>query len=161
MTKVWKDSLKYHLPLFLAPSMKTSTHSKEIRWIDSCCSCSAEWAFQNHWAINTHVPPSGHLFGFETVSGHFLPMHRSWFLDRCNEVWFSKGLTTTSGHSFRISGMIHLLLLGVDPFIVMAQGHWRLCKEIIATFLGFSLSLQGSLLSTMSLFKQCLLNPVY
>src|SRR5882724_2535797 len=147
--------------------MKTSPHSEETRWIDSCCSCSAEWAFQNHRTINTCVPPSSHIFGFETISGHFLPMPKSWFLNRCNEVWLSKGLTTTSGHSFKIGGTTHLLLLGIDPFIVMAQGHWRpsafleywqLCEEIIPTFIGFSLQSQSSLLSSMALFKQHLLN---
>src|SRR5882724_6206384 len=162
------SKITYHS--FWAPSMKTSLHGEEIRWIDSCCHCSMEWAFQNHWAVNAHVPPSCHLFGFEAISGHFEPMCKAWFLDRCNEVWLSKNLTMTSGHSFRIGGTTHLLLLGIDPFIMMAQGcwqslaflgYWRLCEEIIPTFVGFSLSSQGSLLSTMSLFKQHLLGPMY
>jgi len=41
---------------FWAPSTKTCPGSEEIRWIDSKCLCSAEWAFQNHWAINLHFP---------------------------------------------------------------------------------------------------------
>src|SRR5882672_1168037 len=77
------------------------------------------------------------------------------------------GLNTLSGHSFRIRGTMHLLLLGVDPFIVMAQGrwqstafleYWQLCEEIIPTFIGFSMSSQSSLLSTMALFKQHLIS---
>jgi len=50
-------------------------------------------------------------------------MCRSWFLSRCNEVWSSKGLSTLLGHSFKIGGTTHLLLLGINPFIMMAQGH--------------------------------------
>ena len=93
-------------------------------------------------------------------------MRRQWFIGHCNKVWATCGLSALSGHSFRIGGTTHLLLLGVDPFIVMAQGrwqstafleYWRLCEEIIPTFIGFSLSSHCSLLSTMALFKQCLL----
>ena len=43
--------------------------------------------------------------------------------------------------------MTHLLLMAIDPFIVMVQGHWkstafleywRLCEEIVLMFIGFS-----------------------
>jgi len=159
--------IRYHS--FWAPSTKTSPHGEEIRWIDSKCPCSAEWAFQNHWIINSHLPTTAHLFGFETSTGSFQPMRKHWFLDRCNEIWSVSGLSAMPGHSFRIGGTTHLLLLGVDPFIVMAQGrwkstafleYWRLCEEIIPTFVSFSLTSQSSLLSTMSLFKQRLLQPI-
>ena len=63
------SNIAYHS--FWAPAMKTSLHGDEIRWVDSCCHCSREWAFQNHWAVNACVPPSSHLFGFKTISGHF------------------------------------------------------------------------------------------
>src|SRR5882672_3961405 len=152
---------------FWALRTKTCPCGEEIRWTDSCCPCSAIWAFNNHWKINSNVPPSGHLFAFETDTGDFAPMRRQWFIERCHEVWASRGLSTLSGHSFRIGGTTHLLLLGVDPFIVMAQGQWRstafleywqLCEEIIPTFIGFSMSSQCSLLSMMALFKQHLLS---
>jgi len=38
------------------------------------------------------------------------------------EIWSGKGVSTLLGHSFRIGGTTHLLLLGIDPFIIMAQG---------------------------------------
>jgi len=159
--------VKYHL--FWAPSIKTSPRGEEIRWTDLKCPCSAEWAFQNHQEINSHLPATAHLFGFETSTGSFQPMRKHWFLDRCNEIWSNSGFSVLPGHSFRIGGTTHLLLLGVDPFIVMAQGrwkstafleYWRLCEEIIPTFVSFSLTSQSSLLSTMSLFKQWLLSPL-
>ena len=87
----------------------------------------------------------------------------------CNEVWLGKGLSTLSGHSFRSGGTTHLLLLGVYPFIVVVQDHWRssafldywrLCEEIIPTFVGFSLTSQTFLIFTMLLFQQCLLNSL-
>jgi len=68
-----------------------------------------------------------------------------------------------SGHSFQISGTTHLLLIGVDTFIVMVQGrstacleYWWLCEEIILTLIGFYLSSRTSVLSTMSVLKQCI-----
>ena len=51
-------------------------------------------------------------------------MRRKWFLNQCNEVWAKEGLTSIKGHGFHIGGTMHLLLLGVDPWVVMAQGHW-------------------------------------
>jgi len=153
--------------LFWAPSMKTNPAGEEIRGTDSTCPCSAEWAFKNHLRINGHVPLAAHIFTFETDSGSFDPMHMKWFLD--NEIWSSVLLSPLSSHSFRSSGTTHLLLLGMDPFIVMAQGHWKLtafleywclCEEIIPTFIGFYLQSQVSLLSTMGLFKKQLVSSM-
>src|SRR5882672_9206639 len=107
---------------FWAPSTKTRPEGEEIRWIDSCCPCSAERAFNNHLKINDRVPLHMHIFAFETESGAFKPMCRHWFINRYNEIWSTVNLPSLSGQSFRIGGMTHLLLLGVDPFIVMAQG---------------------------------------
>src|SRR5882724_13250989 len=107
--------VKYHS--FWAPSTKTSPCGEEIRWIDSKCPCSAEWAFQNHWKINSHLLDAAHLFGFETSTGSFQPMRKHWFLDRCNKVWTNSGLSVLPGHSFRIGGTTHLLLLGVDHLL--------------------------------------------
>jgi len=89
------------------------------------CDILTKWAFKNHLVINSCVPLAAHIFVFETESGSFEPMHRHWFLERCNEVWLSTSLSPLSSHSFKIGGTTHLLLLGVDPFIVMAQGHWK------------------------------------
>ena len=151
---------------FWAPLTKTMPAGEEIRWTDSGCPCSAQWAFLNHLTVNSHAPEAAHIFTFETETGNFEPMHRVWFMDRCNEIWAHSSLPPLTGHSFRIGGTTHLLLLGVDPFIVMAQGRWRfaafldywqLCEEIIPTFTGFSLHSKSSLLSTMALFKQQLI----
>jgi hypothetical protein len=40
----------------------------------------------------------------------------------CNEVWLASGLDRMMGHSFRIGGTTHLLVSGVDPWVVMKQG---------------------------------------
>src|SRR5882724_965176 len=61
-----------------------------------------------------------------------------------------------------ISGTTHLLLLGVDPFIVMVQGrwssnsfllYWRKSEEIVPLFISFSLNAHSPILTTMSCFK--------
>src|SRR5882724_1536959 len=74
-----------------------------------------------------------------------------------------------TGHSFHIGGMLHLLLLGVNPFIVMVQGHWSSnsflayspkSKEIIPLFISFSLDSHPSILMTISCFKSHLLNKI-
>jgi len=149
--------------------MKTNPAGEELRWTDSSCPCSAKWAFKNCLLINNHVPLAAHIFTFETESGHFEPMRRQWFPERCNEVWLSSSLSPLSGHRFRIEGTTHLLLLGMDPFIVMVQGHWKsaafseywcLCEEIIPTLIGFLLQSQYFLISTMILFKQWLVSLI-
>jgi len=56
----------------------------------------------------------------------------------CNEIWAMHGLSALSGHSFRIAGTTHLLLLGVDPLLSWLKGggdpaflkYWRYCEEI-------------------------------
>jgi len=132
-------------------------------WTDSACECSAHWSFKNHFKINHLAPPSSHLFGFEGADGIFYPMKRAWFISRCNEVWSSNGEVPLTGHSFRIGGTTHLLLMGVDPFIMMVQGRWKSaafldywcsCEEIIPTCIGFSQLSKQSILSTMCSFKQ-------
>jgi len=154
---------------FGLPGQKHKPKGKEIRWTDSGCPCSTEATFMNHWLINSHVPSTAHIFAFETADGNHAPMWCSWFLSRCNDVWYKDGLDLLQGHSFRIGGTTHLLLLGIDPFIVMAQGHWQslaflnywcLCEEILPTFIGFSLSSKSSLLSTMAIFKSRIMNPL-
>ena len=157
----------YHA--FWAPQTKTMPRGEFIMWTDSLCDCSVQWAFTNNLSINSRVPASDHIFKFETDDGTFAPMKCAWFMARCNEVWLAKGLQALSGHSFRIGSTTHLLLMGINPFIVMVQGHWksstfleywRSCKEIIPTFIGFFQSSKASILSTMSAFKQHLLDPI-
>ncbi|TDL24499.1 hypothetical protein BD410DRAFT_719135 [Rickenella mellea] len=52
-------------------------------------------------------------------------MTRSWFMDRCNEIWNAAGYPELTGHSFRIGGATELLSRGVQPDIVATQGRWR------------------------------------
>jgi len=90
-------------------------------------------------------------------------MKHTWFLNRCNAIWEKDGLSSAKGHGFHIGGTMHLLLLGVDPWIVMVQGHWssqsfltywHKCEDILCFFTGFSFQSHESILSTMKVFKE-------
>ncbi|KDR79126.1 hypothetical protein GALMADRAFT_243004 [Galerina marginata CBS 339.88] len=67
-------------------------------------------------------PSNAPFFSFETAHGGWAPMTKGWFLSRCNEVWVAAGLPEMPGHSFRIGGATHLLLMGVAPDLVAVQG---------------------------------------
>jgi len=106
---------------------------------------------------------------FETESGSYATMKRLWFMRRCNEIWSNSGLEMLTGHSFHIGGTTHLLLMGVDPFIVMVQGRWKStafleywcrCEEIIPTFIGFSQASKPSIPTSMESFKQWLIGSL-
>jgi len=146
--------------------MKMKPCGEYIMWTDLQDDTSTEWAFDNHLNMNAHCPPNTHLFTFATESGSFTAMRKSWFMSHCNEIWMGHGLDHMLGHSFRIGGTTHLLLLGVDPFIVMVQGHWKFaafleywhnCEDIIPMFIGFSLNSRSSVLSGVASFKEQLL----
>ena len=73
---------------------------------------------------------------------------RSWvpILERCNKVWELEALGSRTGHGFRIGGTTHLLLLGINPWVIMVQGqwssqvflgYWRQCEEILPVLMGF------------------------
>jgi len=64
---------------------------------------------------------------------------------------------------YMIHDMAHLLLLGVDSWIVIVQGplelpgfldYWQRCKVILSWFIGFSFQSCESILSTMSTFNK-------
>jgi len=133
---------------------------------NSTCECSTISAFEHHLLSNTNIPNSSPLFAFETADGSWAPMIRTWFLECCNEVWEKEGLSSVKGHSFCIGGTTHLLLLGVDPWMVMEQGRWSsqsflgywwCCEEILVLFIGFSFQSHESILTTMSTLNQNLL----
>ena len=154
---------------FWAPPTKTKPHSKFIMWMDSMYPLSAEWAFNNHMKINSHTPPSSHLFAFKDKDDVFIPMCKPFFLARCNQVWAFSNLSCLGGHSFHIGGTTHLLLIGVDLFIVMVQGRWKStsflgywhnCEEIMPTFISFYLSSKSSVLASMVSFKHHLMNSL-
>ncbi|KAJ7135231.1 hypothetical protein C8R43DRAFT_835282, partial [Mycena crocata] len=46
------------------------------------------------------------------------------FLGHCNEIWLAAGMGALNGHGFCIGGTTHLLLHGVDLWIVIKQGCW-------------------------------------
>jgi len=80
-------------------------------------------------------------------------------------VWHKECLSSAKGHGFQIGGIMHLLLLGVNLWIVMVQGHWssqqflsywQKCEEILSLFPGFSFQSCESILSIMSTFKNSL-----
>ena len=134
-----------------------------ICWTDSTCQCSALHAFNNHCRINTDIPAHVPLFAFETTSSDWAPMKGEWFMARCNEAWASSFPNKLTGHSFRIGGTTHLLLLGLDPFIVMVQGrwksdaflsYWKHCEQILLLFIGSAFKTPESILSTMTAFKR-------
>jgi len=99
---------------------------------------------------------------FETAGRHWSPLKRVWFLSRCNDIWEKDSLYSIKGHGFCIGGMTHLLLLGVDPWVIMVQGHWSSqsfltywhhCEEVLCLFISFSFQSHESILSMMSAFK--------
>ncbi|KAF8226454.1 hypothetical protein L208DRAFT_1161189, partial [Tricholoma matsutake] len=81
--------------------------------------------FEHHLFVNSSCPSSSLLFSFETPAG-WSPLTCTAFIDHCNSIWVACGLGAIFGHGFRIGGTTHLLLAGVDPWIVMKQGHWSL-----------------------------------
>ena len=134
-----------------------------ICWTDTTCQCSALHAFNNHCRINTDIPAHAPLFAFETTSGNWAPMKREWFMAHCNEAWASSFPNKLTGHSFQIGGTTHLLLLGLDPFIIMVQGrwksdaflsYWKHCEQILPLFIGSAFKMPESILSMMTAFKR-------
>ena len=96
-------------------------------------------------------------------------MKHHYFMDCCSEIWAAEGLKPLSSHAFCIGGTMHLLVLGVDLFVVMVQGHWKSnafleywchCKDILPNMIGLALDPQShaSFLSNMAAFKHKLLS---
>jgi len=153
--------------IFFAPWTKTKPQGKWIYWTCSGCLCSADKAFNDRLMINSEIPPHAPFFFFETGPSSWLPMKWFWFMEHCNEVWLKNNLAPLTGHSFCIGRTTHLLLLGVDPFIVMVQGCWKSdaflaywchCEEILPLFIGNALTSSSSIVLSMHLFKCKLLN---
>lgn len=105
-------------------------------------------ALEHHLVVNAVAPPDSPFFSYETAGGTHQPLTRSLFMDRCNAVWLQAGMGSLFGHGFRIGGTTHLLLRGVDPWVVMKQGrwsskafliYWRNIEEILPLFIGDSL----------------------
>ena len=110
---------------FFTPHTKTKPRGVWNYWTCSGYICSADKAFNTHIGINSNILPKAPLFAFKTSPMSWEPMHWSWFMEHRNEIWLASGHTSLMDYSFRIRGTMHLLLLGVDLFIVMVQGHWN------------------------------------
>ncbi|KAJ7610653.1 DNA breaking-rejoining enzyme [Mycena polygramma] len=115
-------------------------------------------AMEHHLVVNSSVPDSAPLFAYATASG-WAHLTRSDFMARCNSIWHAAGMGALNGHGFRIGGTTHLLLHGVDPWIVMKQGrwtsdafllYWRNVEEILPLFIGDSLDTFTSLKESVS-----------
>ena len=154
------NSLKYIN--FHIPWTKTKENGKDINITDSTCSCGVITALEHHLSSNMAIPVSAPLFMFEMVDIQWSPMKWAWFMARCNAVWEKEGLASIKGHGFHIGGTTHLLLLGVNLWVVMVQGqwssqaflsNWHKCEDILCLFIGFSFQSHDSILSTMHVFK--------
>ncbi|KAK6969534.1 DNA breaking-rejoining enzyme [Favolaschia claudopus] len=104
-------------------------------------------ALEHHLVVNAAVPDAAPLFAYATPSG-WAHLTRADFIATCNKIWLDAGMGALNGHGFRIGGTTHLLLHGVDPWIVMKQGrwssaafllYWRNVEEILPLFIGDSL----------------------
>jgi len=152
---------------FNIPHTKMKPEGDTINVSDSTCECSAIDTLEHHLTSNTDIPSDALLFAFETADNSWSPMKCTRFIDRYNEIWHEEGMPSVKGHGFHIGGTTHLLLLGVDPWIIMVQGHWSSpsflccwwkCEEILSLFIGFLFQSHESIVSTMSTFKNCFLS---
>jgi len=151
---------------FRVPCTKTKERGDDISLTDTLCNCSLTFMLDHHLKSNAGIPSSAPLFMFETGDSMCAPMKCAWFLARCNTIWSCEGFVSINGHGFWIGGTTHLLLLGVDPWVVMVQGRWSSqlflgywckCEEILPMFISFALHSHESILNTMSSFKNKLL----
>jgi len=152
---------------FHIPRSKTKHEGDDICMTDTLCNCSPVTAFDHHLSSNDSIPPHAPLFAYESSVNTWAPLTHKLFLKHCSEIWCREGLGSVKGHGFCIGGTTHLILLGIDPWIVMVQGrwssqvflgYWHKCEEILPLFIGFSFQSHDSILLTMSSFKNRLLN---
>jgi hypothetical protein len=53
-----------------------------------------------------------------------LTFFQAYFLNFITDIWKDSALNAVAGHSFRIGGIVMLLLAGVPPEVVAATGGW-------------------------------------
>ncbi|KAJ7758187.1 hypothetical protein DFH07DRAFT_741759 [Mycena maculata] len=135
------------------PYTKTQQSGDWLTSTETFDDVDAVAAFEHHLVVNASVPDSAPLFAYATASG-WAHLTRTDFIETCNGIWMAAGLGALNGHGFRIGGTTHLLLHGVDPWIVMKQGrwtsaafllYWRNVEEILPLFIGDSLDTLNSL----------------
>jgi hypothetical protein len=155
IAKQGRKFMTIHLPF----SKTQRNLGKDIYLIEVDDPTSPVIALEQHLLCNIRVPASATLFAFETANGGWAPMTGEWFLNRCNEVWLGAGLGNMQGHGLRIGGTTHMLMLGVDPWIVMVVGrwsskafllYWRKIEQILPDFIGEDFESTRSLASHMS-----------
>ncbi|KAJ7201566.1 DNA breaking-rejoining enzyme, partial [Mycena pura] len=138
---------------FKVPRTKTQQYGDWLTSTETFDDVDAVAALEHHLVVNASVPSSAPLFAYATESG-WAHLTRPDFIETCNAIWMAAGLGALNGHGFRIGGTTHLLLCGVDPWIVMKQGrwssaafllYWRNVEEILPLFIGDSLDTLNSL----------------
>ncbi|KAJ6570003.1 hypothetical protein B0H10DRAFT_1831943 [Mycena sp. CBHHK59/15] len=144
---------KHKFVRFKVPYTKTQQSGDWLTSTETFDDVDAVAALEHHLVVNASVPDSAPLFAYATASG-WAHLTRSDFVETCNAIWMAAGLGALNGHGFRIGGATHLLLCGVDPWIVMKQGwwssaafllYWRNVEEILPLFIGDSLDTLNSL----------------
>jgi len=165
-SKTWHCVKWCGLWVLLAPWMKTKPSGDWICYMDSGCPCSPAIAVDMHLQLNSNIPLTVPLFAFMTSISAWASMTRSWFMARCNEIWSATSLPHLTGHSFRIGRTTHLLLLGVNPFVIMVQGRWKSdaflaywhhCEQILPLFIGSALNPKADIVTAMHTFRLNLL----
>ena len=144
---------------FFVPWMKMKPLGDCISWTDSGCICSAAQAFLNYLCINSDIPDNAPLLPLKWIREHGCQRATlgSWIVAMRFRAWhqFHLWQVTASG--------THLLLLGVDLFIVMVQGQWTSdsfllywchCEGILLLFIGSAMHSDSSILSMMCMFKK-------
>lgn len=82
-------------------------------------------AIRRHLFTNAAVPGTFSLFAYIDIHGKPKHMVKKTFLDFCSDVWTKAAMNHVMGHSWRIGGVVALLLAGVDPNIVAGLGGWK------------------------------------
>jgi len=146
------------------PKTKTKgQQGEDIYLIDCPLLSNPVNAFEHHLASNPHVPEDAPLFAWQSADGGWCPMTKTWFMESCIGAWRKEGLDLLEGHSFRIGGMTHHLMSGVDPWVVMVIGrwssssflmYWRKVEEILPNFISEAYDAVESLTTHMSRFVQ-------
>lgn len=109
---------------FLVPKTKTHQHGEVIHLTAIDDRSSPINILLNHLYRNEAVAAGAPLFAFKTHSG-WSSLTKPLLLSRCSEIWSHSNLDIVTGHAFRIGGTTELLLRGVNPDVVMAQGRWK------------------------------------
>lgn len=121
-------------------------------------------ALRNHLSINHDIPSSMSFFAYRDHNNSFSHMLRAQFLKFVTGIWQTAELDRVAGHSFRIGGVVELLLAGVPPEVVAATGgwtslafllYWRRIEEIIplSTSNAYNRSQFSLLASTFEQFR--------